>query len=75
MSKKVLILSGSPRKGGSSDILCDVFLRGAQDAGRKVEKIRVAVEKGTLVASGVYEPGAAHSTPAMAQVYEMGRNV
>ena len=23
MSKKVLILSGSPRKGGNSDILCD----------------------------------------------------
>ena len=28
MSKKVLILSGSPRKGGNSDILCDEFLRG-----------------------------------------------
>ena len=23
MSKKVLILSGNPRKGGNSDILCD----------------------------------------------------
>lgn len=126
MSKKVLILSGSPRKGGNSDILCDEFLRGAQDAGHKAEKIRVAekkvapcsgcyycsthggacvhkddmadeekssadttlacfrgyadcvagaVEKGTLVASGVYEPGAVRSTPAMAQAYEMGRNV
>ena len=29
MSKKVLILSGSPRKGGNSDLLCDEFLRGA----------------------------------------------
>ena len=27
--KNVLILSGSPRKGGNSDILCDEFLRGA----------------------------------------------
>ena len=34
MSKKALILSGSPRKGGSSDILCDEFLRGAQYACR-----------------------------------------
>ena len=179
MSKKVLILSGSPRKGGNSDILCDEFLRGAQDAGHKVEKIRVAekkvvpcsgcyycnthggtcvhkddmadilqkmidadvivlaspvyfyaisaqlkavidrtvarwlevkdkelyyittmadeekasadttldcfrgyadcvegaMEKGALVASGVYEPGAVCNTPAMAQAYEMGRNV
>lgn len=33
MSKKVLILSGSPRRGGNSDMLCDEFLRGAADAG------------------------------------------
>ena len=45
MSKKVLILSGSPRKGGNSDILCDEFLRGAQEAGNEVEKIRVAAKK------------------------------
>ena len=42
MSKKVLILSGSPRKGGNSDILCDEFARGAQEAGNEVEKICVA---------------------------------
>ena len=41
MSKKVLILSGSPRKGGNSDILCDEFLRGAQEAGNEAEKIFV----------------------------------
>ena len=126
MSKKVLILSGSPRKGGNSDILCDEFLRGAQDAGHKAEKIRVAekkvapcsgcyycsthggacvhkddmadeekssadttlacfrgyadcvegaAEKGVLVAGGVYEPGAVRNTSAMAQAYEMGKNV
>ena len=45
MSKKVLILSGSPRKGGNSDILCDEFARGAQEAGNEVEKIRVASKK------------------------------
>ncbi len=37
--KKVLILSGSPRKGGNSDLLCDEFLRGASEAGNSVEKI------------------------------------
>lgn len=42
MSKKVLILSGSPRKNGNSDILCDEFARGAIEAGNDVEKIRVA---------------------------------
>lgn len=42
MSKKVLILSGSPRKNGNSDILCDEFKRGAKDAGHDAEKIRIA---------------------------------
>lgn len=45
MSKKVLILSGSPRKSGNSDLLCDEFSRGAQEAGHSVEKIRVAEKK------------------------------
>ena len=39
MSKKVLILSASPRKGGNSDLLCDQFMRGAKDAGNQVEKV------------------------------------
>ncbi len=43
--KKVLILSGSPRKGGNSDILCDEFLKGAVDAGNEVEKIFVGDKK------------------------------
>lgn len=42
MSKKVLILSGSSRKGGNSDTLCDEFLRGAVESGNEAEKIRVA---------------------------------
>ena len=45
MSKNVLILSGSPRKGGNSDILCDDFARGALEAGNAVEKLRVAAKK------------------------------
>ncbi len=45
MAKKVLILSGSPRKGGNSDLLCDEFMRGAQEAGHTVEKIRVQEKK------------------------------
>lgn len=40
--KKVLILSGSPRKGGNSDLLCDEFMRGAIENDNEVEKIRVA---------------------------------
>ena len=43
--KKVLILSGSPRSKGNSDLLCDEFMRGAQEAGHDVEKIRIATKK------------------------------
>jgi multimeric flavodoxin WrbA len=28
MSKSVLVLSSSPRKGGNSDLLCDQFMKG-----------------------------------------------
>lgn len=45
MAKKVLVLSGSPRKGGNSDLLCDEFVRGAMEAGHEVEKIRVQEKK------------------------------
>ena len=45
MTKKVLILSASPRKGGNSDVLCDQFAKGAQEAGHNVEKIRVCDHK------------------------------
>lgn len=39
MNKKVLVLSSSPRKGGNSDVLCDRFIQGVQDAGNTAEKI------------------------------------
>lgn len=38
MTKKIVIISGSPRKG-NSDMLCEEFARGAKDAGHEVEKI------------------------------------
>lgn len=39
MSKNILILSSSPRRGGNSDTLCDEFMRGAIKSGNQVEKI------------------------------------
>ena len=45
MSKKVLILSGSPRKNGNSDLLCNEFMRGALESGNEVEKIRITEKK------------------------------
>lgn len=44
MQKKILILSGSPRKGGNSDTLCDQLIKGAEEAGNSTEKIHVQRE-------------------------------
>lgn len=41
MGKHVLVLAGSPRKGGNSDLLCDAFISGAQEAGNTTEKIYI----------------------------------
>ena len=45
MSKKVLIISASPRKNGNSETLCDEFLKGAVEAGHDVEKVSLANKK------------------------------
>lgn len=45
MKKQILILSGSPRKGGNSDMLCDAFIKGAKEAGHDAEKIYVQDQK------------------------------
>lgn len=39
MSRQILVISASPRRGGNSDTLCDEFIRGATEAGNIVEKI------------------------------------
>ena len=36
MSKKILVLTGSPRQGGNTDILAEAFIEGAQRAGNQV---------------------------------------
>lgn len=45
MPKKVLILSASPRRDGNSDLLCNQFAKGAEEAGHQVEKIRVQEQR------------------------------
>lgn len=36
---KVLIISSSPRKEGNSDVLCERFAKGAEEAGYEIEKV------------------------------------
>ena len=58
----------SKKEKASADTTLTCF-RGYADC------VEGAAEKGVLVAGGVYEPGAVRNTSAMAQAYEMGRNV
>lgn len=57
--KNILVLSGSPRIHGNSSILCDEFIRGAEEAGNKCEKIDVARMKisGCLGCGACYRNG------------------
>lgn len=45
MNKKVLILSSSPRKVGNSNLLCEQFIMGAQEAGHQAEKVSFSDKK------------------------------
>lgn len=39
MSKSVLVILGSPRKNGNSEVICNSFLQGAENAGHNTEKV------------------------------------
>lgn len=45
MSKKVVIISSTPRKNGNSQILCESFKEGAIEAGNEVELISLRENK------------------------------
>lgn len=42
MSKRILLLTGSPRKGGNSDLMADAFVRGAEETGNIVSRFETA---------------------------------
>jgi len=39
--KRILIICGSPRKGGNSDLLAEKFAKGAVESGHKVETVHL----------------------------------
>lgn len=41
MSKKILVISSSPRKGGNSEMLCARFQKGAEEAGHVVRMVNL----------------------------------
>ncbi|WP_349674854.1 flavodoxin family protein [Lacrimispora sp.] len=43
--KNILVLTGSPRSKGNSDLMADAFIKGAKSKGHKVTKFEVAKKK------------------------------
>jgi multimeric flavodoxin WrbA len=65
MSKNILVLTGSPRKGGNSDKLADAFIAGAQQAGHTTVKYATADKKikGCIDCQTCFKKGTACSVP------------
>lgn len=61
MKKKVLVLVGSPRSGGNSDLMADAFIKGAAGAGHEVVKVRADLKNigGCKACDACYSKGAA----------------
>lgn len=59
MGKTIVVLTGSPRKGGNSDRMADAFIAGARGAAHTVEKIETASldVKGCRACDGCYRGG------------------
>ncbi len=65
MSKNILVLTGSPRKGGNTDKLADAFIAGAQTIGHTTVKFTTADKniKGCIDCQTCFSKGSACSIP------------
>ncbi len=61
MGKKILVLTGSPRNGGNSDLMADAFIKGAREAGHEVVKVKTDEKnvRGCKACLACYSKGAA----------------
>ena len=61
MKKKILVLTGSPRNGGNSELMADAFIKGAVSAGHEVTKINTNEKnvRGCQACCACYSQGAA----------------
>jgi len=59
MSKQILVITGSPRQKGNSDMLADAFIKGAIASGHRVEKFVSAAHQinGCLGCNGCWSKG------------------
>jgi multimeric flavodoxin WrbA len=65
MAKNILVLTGSPRKGGNTDKLADAFMAGARQAGNTTVKFSTADKHitGCIDCQTCFSKGSACSVP------------
>lgn len=65
MARNILVLTGSPRKGGNSDKLADAFIAGARQAGHTTVKFSTADKhiQGCIDCQTCFTKGSACSIP------------
>lgn len=61
MKKKILVLTGSPRNGGNSDLMADALVKGASAAGHEVTKVKTDEKnvRGCKACRACYSKGSA----------------
>lgn len=69
MSKKVLVIKGSPRKNGNTSTMADAWIKGAMGSGNEV------TEGGILFAYGTNGPADVKEMSALEEAYQMGKTV
>jgi multimeric flavodoxin WrbA len=73
MSKNILVISASPRADSNSDALCEEFMRGAQESGHSVEKVRLT-EKTINYCTGclacISDPGSCSQQDDMTEIHK-----
>lgn len=59
MKKNVLVITGSPRRNGNTDILAEAFINGAKKAGHKVSRFNAGRKKikGCMACNKCYSRG------------------
>lgn len=85
MAQRILVIGGSPRKGGNTDLLSDEFIRGAQEA--EYYEVFLATmrqfigcfqnmrEAGSIIGYQAQKKGEIKSNEAMDKAYDMGRTI
>lgn len=71
MSKRILILTGSPRRDGNSDLMAEAFARGASEVGNRVMRFEAAHKHIQMVAGLVTNVSARITKPVFLTMTSM----